>query len=155
MPTLLTLLLITTIFINAATAEFSAKITFYRDINYRYNLALFEFTKSNRCFNLACGDYKNAISSVKWSGLPTSASYDGSSNAKVVFYVSSNCSGKSKSYSTSLSGVKSFVDEGINDAISSFMVLESSESVENGSTSLCSLSRVLNVVANGTAAEQR
>ncbi|ETP39856.1 hypothetical protein F442_12727 [Phytophthora nicotianae P10297] len=149
MPRLLHLLLITVTIITSAIAEFSGTIRLYRDIDYRHNLALFEFTKSNRCFNVACGNYNDAISSVKWSGLPTTASYDGSSNAKVVFYVNADCKGKSKSYSTSLSGVKSFVDEGINDAISSFMVLESSESVENGIASLCSLSRTLSEHTNG------
>ncbi|KAF1779657.1 hypothetical protein GQ600_2820 [Phytophthora cactorum] len=134
MPRLVNLFLIA-MTINTATAEFSGDIRFYRDINYRHNLALFEFTKSNRCFNLACGNYNDAVSSV--NGV----------------YVNTDCTGKSKSYSTSLSGVKSFVDEGINDVISSFMVLESSEKVENGVTSLCSLSRALGELTNGTAAE--
>ncbi|OWZ21194.1 hypothetical protein PHMEG_0004287 [Phytophthora megakarya] len=116
--------------ISSATGDnFSGEIKFYRDINYRYNLALFAFGKSNRCFNLACGDYNDAVSSVKWSGLP-------GSSTNVVFYVDTGCTGKSKTYSTSLNGVKNFVDEGINDAISSFMVTQSSEKIENGETSL-------------------
>ncbi|KAG7382519.1 hypothetical protein PHYPSEUDO_004786 [Phytophthora pseudosyringae] len=126
--------------INFYTVDgFSGEINFYRDTNYRYNLALFTFTKANRCFNMACGAYNDAVSSVKWSGLPSTASYDGASKAKVVFYVNKGCTGKSKSFSTSLSRVQSFVDTGINDLISSFMVLQSSKTVENGVTSLCSL----------------
>lgn len=115
---------------------------------------MFDFTKANRCFNMACGDYNDAVSSVKWSGLPTSASYGNGAKAKVMFYVNTDCTGKSKSYSTSLDGVKSFVDEGINDDISSFMVLQSSDEIENGVTSLCSLeSTSLNGNLNATVAD--
>ncbi|GMF46865.1 unnamed protein product [Phytophthora fragariaefolia] len=97
---------------------------------------------SNRCFNIACGDYKDAVSSVEWSGLPTKASFGSNTKAHIVFYVNKDCAGKSKRFSTSLGSVPSFVDQGINDEILSFMVLETSEKVENGEISICSLESV-------------
>ncbi|KAG6617178.1 uncharacterized protein IUM83_04746 [Phytophthora cinnamomi] len=134
------LLLASTIagFISVAAGEFSGQIQLYRDTSYRHLLALFAFTKSNRCFNMACGDYNDAVSSVEWSGLPTSASYEGETKAHVVFYVDTDCTGKSKQFPTSLGSVSSFADYDINDAISSFMVLETSDGIENGKTSICS-----------------
>ncbi|GMF36710.1 unnamed protein product [Phytophthora lilii] len=117
-----------------SSTEFSGNIKLYRDIRHRHILVMLEFTKANRCFNMACGDYNDAVSSVKWSGLPTSGA-----KSVVAFYVDTDCKGRSKKFSTSLGTVASFDDEEINDAISSFMVLESSEEIENGVTSLCSL----------------
>lgn len=96
MPVTMTSLLLLLAFAascSVTSGEFSGQINLYRDINYRNNLALFAFTRSNRCFNLACGDYNNAVSSVSWSGLPTSASYDGEKNAHIVFYVDTYCTG--------------------------------------------------------------
>ncbi|KAK1930482.1 hypothetical protein P3T76_014153 [Phytophthora citrophthora] len=116
---------------------FSGMMNLYRDINYRHQLVLFTFSKSNRCFNMACGVYYHSLSSVKWSGLPLTASYAGSSSARLVFYDKPGCKGASKSFKTSRGKIKSFVTEGFNDLASSFMVLESSKKIENGISSLC------------------
>jgi len=96
----------------------------------------------------------DAVSSVEWSGLPTTATYDGASKAKIAFYVSADCTGESKSFSTSLNHVQSLVDTGLNDLISAFMVLESSKDVENGEASLCtSESAIAGPDLNTTVAE--
>ncbi|OWY91570.1 hypothetical protein PHMEG_00039790 [Phytophthora megakarya] len=128
----------------AAGDKFSGEINFYRDSNYRYNLALFTFSQSNRCFNLACGDLNDAVSSARWSGLP-------GSNTKIKFYFDTGCTGISRTYSTILNGVKNFVEAHINDAISSFMITQWSEIVDNGETNVCSQElRTLRAFNNGT-----
>ncbi|KAE8899043.1 hypothetical protein PF005_g17876 [Phytophthora fragariae] len=138
--------------IAVVAGEFSGQIQLYRDTSYRYNLVLFAFTKSNRCFNLACNDYNDAVSSVDWSGLPTTASYDGVTKAHIVFYTDTDCTGQNKQFPTSWGKVPSFVDYDMNDAISSFMVLETSKEIENGKINLCSLeSTTLAADLNATA----
>jgi len=94
------------------------------------------------------------VSSVEWSGLPKTATYDGVSKAKIAFYVFAGCTGESKSFPTSYNGVGSLVDAGINDLISSFMVLESSKDVEHGEVSLCQLeSAIADADMNATVAD--
>ncbi|KAL3669374.1 hypothetical protein V7S43_005770 [Phytophthora oleae] len=141
---------------NAAyTDGFSGMMNLYQDINYRHQLALFTFSKSNKCFNMACGVYYHSLSSVKWSGLPSTASYAGSSSARLVFYDKPGCKGASKSYKTSRGNVMSFVTEGFNDLTGSFMVLQTSQKIENGITSLCRLeSSALGESLNATNSTQ-
>ncbi|KAG1684663.1 hypothetical protein DVH05_010630 [Phytophthora capsici] len=138
MQRLLKMLLLVIAFNAAFVDGFSGMMNLYRDINYRHKLALFTFSKSNKCFNMACGVYYRSLSSVKWSGLPSTASNTGSSSARLVFYDKPGCKGASKSYKTSRGYVKSFVTEGFNDRASSFMVLETSKKIKNGIASICS-----------------
>jgi hypothetical protein len=78
---------LTFVTVRAATAAaFSGFMRLYRDINYNHKLTVFAFTQSNQCYNIAnCDDYNNAVSSVEWSGLLTTATYAGASQAKIAF----------------------------------------------------------------------
>jgi len=57
--------------------------------------------------------------------------------SKDCVYTLAGCKGDSKSFSTSLKHVQSFVGTGLNDMISAFMVLEYSDGVEDGEADLC------------------
>ncbi|KAG2766605.1 hypothetical protein PC129_g11548 [Phytophthora cactorum] len=118
---------------------FSGDIEFYRDVNSKHILGTMKIKVANRCYNLDCGNLNDNISSVTWSGLPEKATYDGQAEAQVAFYVHNKCAGSSQRFSTTRGGVSSFTVAGINDVVSSFMLLQFSAGIENGTRSICEL----------------
>jgi hypothetical protein len=124
----------------ASTAEaFSGVIAFFRDVKYSYNLGALKINNTNRCYNLDCGHLDNSVSSVRWFGLPSAAKFDGETRALVAFYGDNNCTGTRQHFQTRWGGVESFSTNGINDIVSSFMILQTSEKIEHGTRSVCAL----------------
>ncbi|KAG7387433.1 hypothetical protein PHYBOEH_008240 [Phytophthora boehmeriae] len=120
-----------------AKAVFSGRIQFYRDINLNHHLGSLKFNKANRCFNLDCDDLNDAISSVKWWGLPAKATYKSGIPARMAFYADLNCKGESRSYPTKWEGIMAFSARSFNDVISSIMLLQTSTKVEKGYINVC------------------
>ncbi|KAE8990234.1 hypothetical protein PR001_g21553 [Phytophthora rubi] len=69
--------------IDATTADESAvnsstwtgELKLYKDTNFRSLLLTLTFNTAKLCFNLACGDIDDEISSASWKGLPLKASF--------------------------------------------------------------------------------
>ncbi|KAG2766570.1 hypothetical protein PC129_g11541 [Phytophthora cactorum] len=95
---------------------------------------------TQRCYNLGC--FNDKASSVKWEGLPTTGAFNGQS--RIAFFTGKECTGDSRDWPTD--GVindkegnypMDFSLDGINDAISSFMIWETSKKATNGQDLPC------------------
>ncbi|KAF4317415.1 hypothetical protein BBO99_00008059 [Phytophthora kernoviae] len=110
-------------------------LKFYQDIDFEGPTFPWGISKSQRCYNLSCWD--NKASSVKWSGLPTSGSFSGKS--RIAFFTGKDCTGDSREWITDQDDdtPKDFTQDGINDAVSSFIIWESNKKISNGFDTPC------------------
>ncbi|KAG7382517.1 hypothetical protein PHYPSEUDO_004784 [Phytophthora pseudosyringae] len=134
------LLVVSTTVIDASSTPepFSGDVLFYRDVDKKNLLGTMAISVANRCYNMNCGHLDNNVSSITWSGLPKTATYEDETRAQVAFYVDKDCTGSSQHFATRWGGV-SLAVAGLNDAVSSFMVLQFSAGIENGVRRICEL----------------
>ncbi|KAE8899044.1 hypothetical protein PF005_g17875 [Phytophthora fragariae] len=131
--------------IDATTADESAvngstwtgELKLYKDANFRSLLLTLTFNTANLCFNLACGDIDDEISSASWKGLPVKAFFPGGTTSLLVFYRDIDCTGDSQGWPTSYEKAPNFGAVEMNDAASSFMFVELAFGVENGVHEIC------------------
>jgi hypothetical protein len=123
----------------SSTEEFLGTMAFYRDAKYGHHLGTLKVDVANRCYNLDCSHLNNNVASVTWTGLPLDATYDDETSAQVAFYADKDCTGSSQHFQTRWGGVSSLSPTGLNDVVSSFMILQSSTGIENGIHSICGL----------------
>ncbi|KAG6975676.1 hypothetical protein JG688_00002164 [Phytophthora aleatoria] len=83
----------------------------------------------NDAISFTCDNLDNAITSAKWHGLPETGSYFEGGDALITFNTGANCDGKDNFWYINTQSKKdkyfpeNFRLDGINDDISSFMVL--------------------------------
>ncbi|EGZ07354.1 hypothetical protein PHYSODRAFT_528904 [Phytophthora sojae] len=115
-------------------------VTFYQDTEFEGTDFPWGITMTQRCYNLGC--FNDKASSVKWEGLPTTGVFNG--QARIAFFTGKECTGDSRDWPTD--GVinekegnypMNFKLDGINDAISSFMIWENSKKPTNGQDLSC------------------
>ncbi|KAE9037252.1 hypothetical protein PR003_g6680 [Phytophthora rubi] len=131
--------------IDATTADESAvngstwtgELKLYKDANFRSLLLTLTFNTANLCFNLACGDIDDEISSASWKGLPLKAFFPGGTTSLLVFYRDIDCTGDSQGWPTSYEKAPNFGAVEINDAASSFMFVKVATGVKNGVHKIC------------------
>ncbi|ETI42010.1 hypothetical protein F441_12749 [Phytophthora nicotianae CJ01A1] len=124
---------------NLASAWYGT-VTFYSDVYFKGSTYPWGISKTQRCYNLACWD--NRASSVKWEGLPTKGSFNGES--RIAFFTGKDCTGDSRDWPTDgyINDIKGnypqdFTLDKINDAVSSFIIWESSKKITNGKDTPC------------------
>lgn len=121
--------------VNGST--WTGQLKLYKDASFRSLLITITFNTANLCFNLACGDIEDAISSASWTGLPLAASFPGGTTSLLRFYRGIDCTGDSQGWPTSFEKAPNFGAVGINDVASSFMFLQYATGVENGVQKIC------------------
>ncbi|KAG7378539.1 hypothetical protein PHYBOEH_000337 [Phytophthora boehmeriae] len=119
------------------TSSWTGELKLYKNINFDSLLLTLTFQTSNLCFNLACGDMNDQISSASWKGLPLKAGFKGGSTTLLMFYRDIDCTGVSQGWSTSYDQAPDFRAVEINDVASSFMFLERDTSATNGIQTIC------------------
>ncbi|KAG6975648.1 hypothetical protein JG688_00002159 [Phytophthora aleatoria] len=125
------------IFLNVVVVALLTTCTYSMDTNFRSLLITLKFNTANLCFNLACGDIDDAVSSATWKGLPLLARFNGGTNSLLMFYQGIDCTGVSQGWPTSAEKAADFGTVGINDVASSFMFLQNYTGVHNGIQSIC------------------
>ncbi|ETI42002.1 hypothetical protein F441_12774 [Phytophthora nicotianae CJ01A1] len=129
---------------STATSPWTGQVKLYKDTNFRSLLITLKFNTANLCFNLACGDIDDAVSSATWKGLPLQAYFSGGTTSLLMFYRGIDCAGVSQGWPTSTEKAADFGAVGINDAASSFMFLQNYTGVHNGIQSICDYKLVVN-----------
>ncbi|KAF4029027.1 hypothetical protein GN244_ATG19278 [Phytophthora infestans] len=119
------------------TSSWTGQLKLYKDTNFRSLLITLKFNTANLCFNLACGDIDDAVSSATWKGLPLQAYFNGGTTSLLMFYRGLDCTGVSQGWPTSAENAADFGTVGISDVASSFMFLRSYTGVHNGIQSIC------------------
>ncbi|KAL3659410.1 hypothetical protein V7S43_015681 [Phytophthora oleae] len=87
----------------------------------------FSFSTAQRCYSLSCWDNKSRA--AKWSDLP--------SDARIIFYASTECQGRYAVGEKKSSGEIDFVPEHLSGDVSSFMVWQSGIYATAGFADLC------------------
>ncbi|KAE9218966.1 hypothetical protein PF004_g13737 [Phytophthora fragariae] len=121
-------------------AETKGSVYFYTDVNFSGTLFPVDVSQSNKCYSLC--EFKDA-SSVKWIGrFPTTGYTDG--KAQIAFYTEKTCFGPHIHFPIEFQNnvianatVKDLRQYNINNDISSFMIWETSENIENGAQTKC------------------
>ncbi|KAK1930468.1 hypothetical protein P3T76_014139 [Phytophthora citrophthora] len=122
-------------FLNNVVSAWYGTVTFYSDVDFDGPKYPWGISKTQQCYNLSCWD--NRASSVKWEGLPKKGSFDGKS--RIAFFTEKNCKGDIRHWPTDVDGhyPKDFTLDGVNDAVTSFMVWETSKKITNGRVTPC------------------
>ncbi|GMF34472.1 unnamed protein product [Phytophthora lilii] len=115
-------------------------VTFHSKAYFKGSSYPWGISETQRCYNLACWD--NKASSVKWEGLPKTGSFNG--KARIAFFTGKDCTGDSRDWPTDgvINGKKGnypqdFTLDGINDAVTSFIVWETTKKTTNGKALPC------------------
>lgn len=122
------------------TSAWNGTVTFYKNVEFDGSEYAWAITETQLCYNLACFD--NKASSVKWHGLPKTGNFNG--NSRIAFFTARDCTGDSRDWPTDgvTNGKKDnypmdFTLDGINDAVSSFIIWEDNKKLTNGKETLC------------------
>ncbi|KAG2766571.1 hypothetical protein PC129_g11542 [Phytophthora cactorum] len=124
---------------NSASA-WSGLVTFYENAEFGGSKYEWNITETQLCYNLACFD--NKASSVKWEGLPKTGNFHGKS--RIAFFTGHDCGDDSRDWPTDgvINGKKDnypmdFSLDGIDDAVSSFIIWEDNKKLTNGKETPC------------------
>ncbi|KAH7482015.1 hypothetical protein PRNP1_010647 [Phytophthora ramorum] len=133
-----TILLLT--FLANSVSAWNATVTFYKNAEFEGSAYAWGITETQLCYNLSCFD--NKASSVKWTGLPETGSFDGKS--RIAFFTGKDCTGDHRDWPTDgvINGKKDnypmdFTLDGIDDSVSSFVVWEDNKKLTNGKETPC------------------
>ncbi|KAL4146848.1 hypothetical protein PRNP1_010604 [Phytophthora ramorum] len=110
-------------------------VDLFRDADYKHKLARQDYVEVDSCYTFACEKLDDTITSAKWSGL-SETTYHGE-EAMIAFYTERGCQGhdiwwRVKTQSDDdLYFPSNFRLDGINDAISSFMIWDTKKIYDN------------------------
>ncbi|ETN05670.1 hypothetical protein F442_12733 [Phytophthora nicotianae P10297] len=136
----------------AALAEGSGYVDLYRDAYFKHKIVTVRNVQTDTCYNLACPASDNVVTSAKWSGLPESGVAFKSGSALIAFYTDRYCSAYRNIWPLNTQSrddlyfPENFRLDGINDAISSFLVFD--EAKMKGHEDVCNEAGLLD---NSTA----
>ncbi|KAG1684660.1 hypothetical protein DVH05_010627 [Phytophthora capsici] len=114
----------------AVLTQATGHVDLFKDANFKHKLVRVRNVQTDTCYNLACSAVNNVVSSAKWSGLPETGSAFKSRSNVILFYTGTNCNSKFKAWPVVTQRDDSkyfpgnFALDGINDAISSFLVAD-------------------------------
>ncbi|ETI41999.1 hypothetical protein F441_12771 [Phytophthora nicotianae CJ01A1] len=121
-------------FLSNSASAWSGLVTFYENVEFAGSKYEWNITETQLCYNLACFD--NKASSVKWDGLPKTGNFHGKS--RIAFFTGKDCSGDSRDWPTDEDNYPmDFTLDGINDAVSSFIIWEDNKKLTNGKETPC------------------
>ncbi|KAF1318246.1 hypothetical protein FI667_g14077, partial [Globisporangium splendens] len=125
--------------LSAPVAAWNGQVTFYENAYFGGNAFTVNLSTSQRCFNLGC--FNDRASSVKWSNL-VSSSVVGAGYPFIAFYTDVNCGGAVREWKIVENNFpQNLAFDGINDAITSFMIWENSPFKSKGDYLVCPWSR--------------
>lgn len=109
------------------------ELRIYKEADFKRLLRIIRVSTENLCYNMPCADLSGVISSAKLTGLPATGWL-----VKIAFYTGSNCACKSIVLNTNAEEVRHFADFGIDDATTSFAVLQTSTAMEHAGSNIVS-----------------
>ncbi|KAG3096244.1 hypothetical protein PI124_g15770 [Phytophthora idaei] len=134
------------------SAQATGHVDLYQDANFNHKITTVRNVQTDTCYNLACPATDNVITSAKWSGLPETGIVFKSESSIIVFYTDRDCLSDFIGWPVNTQSrddlyfPENFRLDGINDAISSFMVVD--EWKTKGAKTVCSEAGLLD---NSTA----
>ncbi|KAG7382524.1 hypothetical protein PHYPSEUDO_004791 [Phytophthora pseudosyringae] len=127
-------------FLTSSASAWTGLVTFFKTADFSGSEYEWKITETQLCYNLACFD--NKVSSVKWEGLPEFGKFNGKS--RIAFFTGHDCTGDSRDWPADgvINGKKDnypmdFSVDGINDAVSSFIIWEDNKKQTNGKITPC------------------
>lgn len=115
----------------------NGELRIYKDADFKRLRRIIGVSTGNLCYNMACSELNDIVSSARWTGLPTKASAFSDDQVKIAFYADSHCSGRTVVVNTNAGEVRNFAELGMDNATTSFAVLESSMAITNGEANVC------------------
>jgi hypothetical protein len=122
--------------IEAATA-FTGELRIYKGADFKRLRRILGVSTSNLCYDMPCASLSEIAASAKWTGLPATGAAFSDGQAKIAFYMGSNCTGVVAMLNTSRGQVDDFGPLGMYRAITSFAVLETSTEMEHPASNVC------------------
>ncbi|RLN89919.1 hypothetical protein BBJ28_00023930 [Nothophytophthora sp. Chile5] len=107
------------------------KVHFFADPNFgaTHGEAIYLVSASQKCYNL--DKFNDKISSVQWSGLVLKGNNSADGKARIAFFTNMDCGGFVRAWHTEEKNFPTnFELDGINDAVSSFMIWETSINIK-------------------------
>ncbi|OWZ09581.1 hypothetical protein PHMEG_00017693 [Phytophthora megakarya] len=120
-----------------STAAMNGELRIYREPNFKRLRRIIGVSTGNLCYDMPCSDLSGAISSARWTGIPTTGSPLSDGEVKIAFYAGNNCTGKAVVLNTIVGEVSNFADFGKDNATTSFAVLEMSMAMLHPTTDVC------------------
>uniref|UniRef100_K3WLV6 Uncharacterized protein n=1 Tax=Globisporangium ultimum (strain ATCC 200006 / CBS 805.95 / DAOM BR144) TaxID=431595 RepID=K3WLV6_GLOUD len=125
--------------LSAPAAAWNGQVTFYENAYFGGNAFTVNLSTSQRCFNLGC--FNDRASSIKWSNLVTSSTWGGD-YPYIAFYTDANCGGAVREWRIVENNFpQNLAFDGINDAVTSFMIWENTPFKYQGDYLVCPWSR--------------
>uniref|UniRef100_M4BUQ4 Uncharacterized protein n=1 Tax=Hyaloperonospora arabidopsidis (strain Emoy2) TaxID=559515 RepID=M4BUQ4_HYAAE len=113
------------------------ELRIYREPAFKRLRRIIGISIPNLCYDMPCADLSGIISSAKWTDLPAMGSPSDSYQVKIAFYAGSNCTGKFVLLNTSAGQVLDFAEFGLDNAVTSFAVLETSMTMMHSTSNIC------------------
>ncbi|KAF4128082.1 hypothetical protein GN958_ATG22735 [Phytophthora infestans] len=123
------------------SAQAIGHVDLYQDAYFKHKVARVRNVQSDICYNLACLVTDNVVTSVKWSGLPETGKAFKRESSIILFYTDRDCFSDFIAWPVNTQSRDdlyfpvNFRLDGINDAVSSFMVAD--EWVVKGYRKVC------------------
>ncbi|CAI5717138.1 unnamed protein product [Peronospora destructor] len=129
--------IVTTCFVQDAMAM-NGELRIYKEPEFKRLRRIIGVSRGNLCYDMPCADLSGTISSARWMGLPaTTGSTFAEGHVKIAFYAGSNCTGKSIVLNTSAGEVRNFANFGMDNATTSFAVLQTSTAMQHATSNIC------------------
>lgn len=113
------------------------ELRIYKEPDFKRLRRIIGISTGNLCYDMPCADLSGAISSARWMGLPATGSTFADRQVKITFYAGSNCTGKIILLNTNAGEVRNFAHFGMDNATTSFAVLETSTTMLHATSNIC------------------
>ncbi|KAL3669371.1 nucleoside transmembrane transporter activity protein [Phytophthora oleae] len=114
----------------AVLSQAMGHVDLFQDADFKHKLTRVRNVQTDTCYKLACSTIDNVVTPAKWSGLPDTGSTFKSSVNIILFFTGTDCHSKFRAWPVVMQSDDSkyfpenFRLDGINDAISSFLVAD-------------------------------
>lgn len=115
----------------------NGELRIYKDADFKRLRRIIGVSTGNLCYNMACPELNDVVSSARWTGLPTTASVFSDGQVKMAFYTDSQCMGNAVAVSANVGEIRNFAELGMDNVTTSFAVLEASMAITNGVANVC------------------
>ena len=115
----------------------NGELRIYKEPEFKRLRQIIRVATTNLCYDMPCADLSGTISSARWTKLPVTGSIFAEGYVKIAFYAGSNCTGRSVVLNTKAGEVRNFAYFGMDNATTSFAVLQTSTVMQHATKNIC------------------